>query len=505
MKLNNGITTSIYLTLMFIGYVNVCFASFTEKENPFLGKEFWSTQPSIANIEENIQKGFSVTESNEHGFDATCYAILEKNSIKTVEFLLSQGNDVNKITHDFRTYIFWAAYKGNLPLMENLLSKGARMDLTDSHGYSILNFAAATGQRDLGIYEFCIANGADIKNEKNHDGKNALLSIAPKLEDLSMIDYFVSKGLHITDVDKHGNGIFNHAAKGGNIKVLKALVAKGVPTNVNSKTGENAIFFATKGGRGITVNKEVFTYLESLGLKPNVKTDKGVTPLHNLARSSNKQEDFEYFISKGVNVNETDSEGNTALIKASERNTLEIVSYLVSKSNDINFENTKGHTALTKAVKGNTIDVVDFLLSKGAKADIMDKENNTLAKVLIESYSPKKSDLFDAKKEALLKAGLNLGKTQSNGSNIFHLAMAKNNLKLLKNIEALKVADINAKDNQGNTVLHYAAMKSNNTEILDFLISKGANKSMKTSFGESPYDLAQENELLKGISISFLK
>ena len=52
-------------------------------------------------------------------------------------------------------------------------------------------------------------------------------------------------------------------------------------------------------------------------------------------------------------------------------------------------------------------------------------------------------------------------------------SVTKNNLELLKNIEALKVADINAKDSQGNTVLHYAAMKSNNTEILDFLISKG--------------------------------
>ena len=39
------------------------------------------------------------------------------------------------------------------------------------------------------------------------------------------------------------------------------------------------------------------------------------------------------------------------------------------------------------------------------------------------------------------------------------------------------------------------------------IVKIGANKSLKTPFGETPYDLAQENEILisKKINIEFLK
>ena len=67
-------------------------------------------------------------------------------------------------------------------------------------------------------------------------------------------------------------------------------------------------------------------------------------------------------------------------------------------------------------------------------------------------------------------------------------------------------ADINAKDGQGNTVLHYAAMKSNDTDILKYLIANGADVNSTTEFGETAYELAQENELLakNNVSLDFL-
>mgnify|MGYP001213052251 CR=1 FL=1 len=85
-----------------------------QNTNELLNRGFWKSQPSIANIQEKIYRGHSPTQLTEFSFDATGYAILENNSIKTIKFLLSQGNDVNKLIHDARSYIFWAAYKNNL-------------------------------------------------------------------------------------------------------------------------------------------------------------------------------------------------------------------------------------------------------------------------------------------------------------------------------------------------------------------------------------------------------
>ena len=63
-------------------------------------------------------------------------------------------------------------------------------------------------------------------------------------------------------------------------------------------------------------------------------------------------------------------------------------------------------------------------------------------------------------------------------------------------LEKFNIA-INQRNNDGNTALHLAAMSSHNETILKYLIAQGADKSLKTEFEETVYDLVSENELLK--------
>ncbi|MEO1031920.1 MAG: ankyrin repeat domain-containing protein [Bacteroidota bacterium] len=114
--------------------------------------------------------------------------------------------------------------------------------------------------------------------------------------------------------------------------------------------------------------------------------------------------------------------------------------------------------------------------------------------------------MFETKLELLTEAGLDLSKPQGHGKTLYHLAIEKNNLNLLKRIHEFKV-DINAKNKDGLTPLHLAAMKAQNQDMLKYLISIGADKTVKTDFEETVYDLASENELLQknNININFLK
>jgi hypothetical protein len=64
---------------------------------------------------------------------------MEKIDSNTIKYLLSQkGNAVNKIAHDSRTYIFWAAYWDNLELMQYVVDNGGKANIEDIHRYSEL-------------------------------------------------------------------------------------------------------------------------------------------------------------------------------------------------------------------------------------------------------------------------------------------------------------------------------------------------------------------------------
>ena len=104
----------------------VSFHITAQEGNIFHDRSFWKTNPSITVIDKKIAEGNNTSALNKNAFDAVSFALLEKVDTKTIQYLLSKkGNDVNKLTHDGRTYLFWAAYKDNLEMMRFLVKNGA--------------------------------------------------------------------------------------------------------------------------------------------------------------------------------------------------------------------------------------------------------------------------------------------------------------------------------------------------------------------------------------------
>ncbi|RZJ73298.1 ankyrin repeat domain-containing protein [Flavobacterium sp.] len=483
------------LALAFFGF------SANAQTNVFLDRAYWKSAPTVETVKSDEQKGSDATKLNANAFDATVYAILEKAPKETIEYLLSKpGNDVNKITHDGRTYLFWAAYAGNPDLMAYLKAKGAKTDLHDDHGYTVLNFAAATGQTNTKVYDLCISYGANLKKDLDHDGANALLLAAGSAKDLTVVDYFVSKGFDLKSKDANGNGALNYVAKSGNREIMDALQKKG------AKFTDNAMVMAAQGSRSNTNKLETYQYLESKGVKPNTVGANGENPLHYVVRKENQTEVINYFLSKGVDVNKATKEGNTVLMNAATAADLPTLKLLSEKTKNINATNAKGQSALTYAIQFNSPEAVAFLLEKGADAKITDVDGNNLAYYLVQSYNPKKSEAFDSKLRALQQKGVDVTSAQKNGNTLYHLAIAKDDMSLLERAKSLNI-DINKKNGEGLTALHKAAMSAKNGDVLKFLVASGAKKSDKTDMNETAFDLASENEILKQnkVAIDFLK
>lgn len=477
------------------------------QENILLDRSFWKGKPDLATVQQKITEGHNATALNENAFDATIYAMLEKADEDVLNYLLSlEGNSIDKNTHDSRIYLHWAAYAGLTDIVEHLLNKGSSVTKFDSHGYTPLAFAVNAGQTNPQLFDAFEKYGVNLLEEKNESGANLLLLAAPSLSNEDDLNYFLKKGFKLDSEDDKGNGIFNYAAKKGNTEFLDLLIKKGVDyKSLNAEDG-NAFLFAVQGGRSYSNPLSVYRYLQDLGLKPNVVTQEGYTPLHRLAYSNTDPDIFELFLDAGVDVNQKDANGNTPFLNAAYRNELAMVKLLSKDVKDFNIANNNGETALLLAVQGNNTKVVKFLLDKGSNAFEKAENGNTIAYYLLESFDSSNPLTFDGKLKLLQDEGVELNTTQAKGNTLFHLAAQVNDLELLKRLSGFDI-DVNAKNDEGLTALHLAAMKAEDDKMMKYLISKGADTKLTTDFEETVFDLASENERLQqqNIALNFLK
>lgn len=491
--------------------VLVCSVMGLNAQTTLLQGDFWKTNPGLAEVKAEIAKGNSPSQANAGSFDPVTMAINNRASNEVIKFLVEQeGNSVTKKTHHSRSYLHWAAASGNQDIVQFLIEKGADVHFPDSYGTPIAAYAAAGGNKNTGVYDALFKAGVDPK-QRYQDGATLLMLAVASDKDLKLTDYFVSKGLSLTDKDNNGATVADYAARMGDRELIGKLMQRGV------KPTSNAFFFATMGSRQGTNGIDTYKYLaEMLKLDPKATNKDGATVLHLVARRPD-MEVINYLIGKGVSTSKADNEGNTALIIASAGRNVELAELLL-KTNDVNAVNLKGQSALTKAIETGSAEVAALLVKKGANVQLSDIDGNNLAYYWFNSYrevrpggpampggaDPAKD--FDDKLVLLKAGGIDVTAPQKNGNTLFHLAVARESLAMIKKAAALGV-DINAQDEEGTAPLHKAALIAKDDTLLKTLVELGAKKDAKTELDETAYDLARENDFLsKGnVSIDFLK
>ena len=506
-----------------------------QEKQPVLDRAFWQEKPDLQAVKSNLN-GFKFSADSK-GDDPLSMAISNDASAEVISFLASQpGVSMKKDVHEGRTYLHSAVSKGNAQATEILLKKGADMYYADAHDQTALTYGGFMGSLSLPVIEVFVKNGLDVK--KKYEKKNnadLLLLAAGSDRDFAITSYLLSKGLAINSVDKSGATAITYAAKYGNIEEIKKLVEKGV------KAGNTDIIAAAQGPfRG--ANKiDIYKYLiEDLKLTPTATNENGQNALHIVGAKAGQEEIIAYLFSKGIDINQVDKEGNTPFMNICKGKSAATVELVLPKVKDINLKNSAGESALTNAVKSSGSKTVELLLNSGADAKVIDAAGNGLAFYLVEGYQGnggrggrggfggavqtgaagsgrgngangagsqvKPQEDFAIKLGALKAKGISFTGTQKDGSTLYHLATAKNDLRMIRQLEGLGI-DVNAKDKNGMTALHKVALIARDETILKYLVSIGAKKDILTAENETAYELAKDNEFLaKGnVSVDFLK
>lgn len=385
----------LIIVFLFFSFFTVGIA---QDKNVFLERSYWKAQPTIEKIKSDIRSDKDLSEFNAYKFDAVTWAIIERVPNEVVWFLLKQnGNGVNKRSHDGRTPIFWAAYRGNIELMKALIDQGAATDLIDDHGYSLVNFAATTGQTDRKLYDLCITNGTDLTEEKNKDGATPLLLLIPHMESPEIINYFTDKGLSLETLDNQGNNAFVYAAKTGNSVMMDYLIENGFSPKANNSA---AMVWAAKGTRNKTNTVETFQYLEQLGLAVNATDKKEKNALHYLASKCKDLDVLNYFLNQEENLFLEDKKGNSPLFYALMYNSIEVNQLFLNKKGHDHVLNNKGEYSIHVAVKRGDLELLKY---------VVELNGGLINKVTKDGLTPLHIAAMTSKDDIILKYLLSVG------------------------------------------------------------------------------------------------
>jgi len=185
-------------------------------------------------------------------------------------------------------------------------------------------------------------------------------------------------------------------------------------------------------------------------------------------------------------INIQDKCGNTPLHYAVRNNHLEPARKLLQLGANVNAKNSKGETPLHLASYQGNLPMVKLLVSSKALIDAKTNHNIT---PLCQAISFTKMEQVQAKLEIanyLIAHGANVNAKigTHNGTPLF---IAIQNADGLTEYVVLLIkagANVNIKDNNGNTPIYWAASGANKT--LEVLIKAGANVNVENNKGETP-------------------
>src|SRR5262249_40384681 len=135
------------------------------------------------------------------------------------------GADVNEAQPDGTRPIHWAVYRVDYELIDALIAKKAKVDVTNEFGSTPL--AEAIKLIDERMVKTLLAAGANTESP-NQDGETALM-VAIHAGNLPIVEMLLKAGAKVNTVEKfHKQTPLMYAAAGaGNGEIVKLLLAKG--------------------------------------------------------------------------------------------------------------------------------------------------------------------------------------------------------------------------------------------------------------------------------------
>ncbi len=453
------------------------------------------------------------------------------------------GADVNEAQPDGTRPIHWAVYRVDYELLDALIAKKAKVDVTNEFGSTPLGEAAKLG--DARMIKALLDAGAR-PDAPNQDGETPLM-LAIKTGELPPVEALIQAGANVNARETFHNQtalMWAAAAPKNAGEMVKLLLSKGADvkpralysdweSQITSEPraqyrptgGLTALLYAARDGCYDCVDE-----LIAAGADVNIPTPEGVTALM-LALDNDHNDVAKLLLNRGANPSVWDWWGRTALYIAIDRkavasappragvfggrgraaapesrasarppvSSMEIINLLLAAGVDVNvplnmhrpsrggnsgrfieeFRNT-GCTPLFRATEAGDAEVVRILLDKGADPNIAAMG---LTPFLIAA------GVGTGGRGTGLAASTSAGGAENPAIMDMLLQHGANVNAQVTGTKTYSLRISRAPSStEGMTALHVAAQKSK-LDLLKYLLQKGANPEILDAGGHKPVDL----------------
>lgn len=258
--------------------------------------------------------------------------------IETIKLLLKHGAEINNKNKSGISALMIASINGYDSIIKYLIAEGADINATDKDGNNALMLAVSKGRTDIAKY--LVSININI-NQQNNKGRTALM-LTYRLKNYELADFLIKAGadttlkdkesyglsyyitvgniesikafgLNIHEADDCGNTVLMFATMNNNKELVNCLLQEGVDVNLTNRYGQNALLFAVANK-----NQEIVEILCA-----HDKTNTNIKHLHNgrmnalmIAAKNGCAALVKYFLTKGLDTNQTDINGMNALMLA---------------------------------------------------------------------------------------------------------------------------------------------------------------------------------------------
>ncbi|WP_353270996.1 ankyrin repeat domain-containing protein [Wolbachia endosymbiont (group A) of Hedychridium roseum] len=324
------------------------------------------------------------------------YAIMHGHK-KIAKLFVNQLTINSKDKNGF-TPLHLAALQDDTELIDFLITKGAKINEKDAkEGYTPLHIASLYGSKKS--VQILIDSGANLECEDNNFRTPLFLTIyqctAHYDSRAEIIEYLIKKGANIEAKDAENNTTLFLAAYNNKMQIVKLIAKRQQASNDEIKLKE---FFCTKNNHGFDAldcaiehnNRKMVTFLVSKGIDANDQDFNGNARLHKASHNGNTKT-VKLLLKLKVNINAVTKCNSTPLLLAVKKGHTKIVKMLLEVRANMNICEQQGFAPLHLAVQKDYFDIAQLLTEKGADLNIKCNNGHTAIDIFISKAHSKKN------------------------------------------------------------------------------------------------------------------